>query len=220
MEPLKLIGMKKQPSQARGMERVLAILDACETMLGRKRYDEISIDEILATANVAKGTLYHFFTNRRAVFLAAMHRALLDIDNQADPRAGEEQLGFAEYLSKVERRLQAVWRKHSHLVEFYESNKYSPDYQIPELAEQLRAVDVVAEQLLARHPEIGKVRAQQASSTLLHAISTGLDAVALQPIGLRAGFQREWKKMIACYVDELVPLEGGRTQSAKLSGVK
>ena len=46
------------------MERVLAILDACETMLGRKRYDEISIDEIKrgCAGNFCRcGTYPHLF---------------------------------------------------------------------------------------------------------------------------------------------------------------
>ena len=207
MEPIKLIGMKKEPSQARGMDRVLAILDACESLLGQKRYDDISLEEIIDTANVAKGTLYHFFKNRRAVFLAAMHRALLDIDQQADPLPGEEKLDFADYVSKVESRLQAVWRKHSHLVEFYASNVLSPDYELPKLEQQRRSTTVMTEQLRLRHPEISEARARLISSVLLRAIYWGLDTLAVQPHLQKRGFQLEWRQMISSYIDSFTSPE-------------
>jgi AcrR family transcriptional regulator len=195
--------MKKEPSQTRGMNRVNDILDACETLLSDKRYEEISLDDIIETADVARGTLYHFFENRRAVFLAVMHRALLEIDEQADPRTGENKLEFVEYVSKVERRLQNVWRKHSHIVEFYESNKFSPDFDEPRREEHLRAVGVMAKELLSRHPDIGTARAEKISFTLLQTISTGLDTIALHRFEETAGYRREWRRMITAYIDSL-----------------
>ena len=201
MIPLQLIGMKREPSQARGMARVTAILDACEILLGKKRYGDISIDEIIAEAKVTKGTLYHFFKDRRSVFLAAMHRALIDIDDQADPRDGEENLDFASYMAKVEKRLEGVWRKHRHLVEFYESNKYAPDYGRPEFSTQIRSQKIIAAELLNRHPEVGSSRANDISRILLQAMYTGLDEVALYPSRGKSGFKREWRAMIAAYVE-------------------
>jgi AcrR family transcriptional regulator len=185
------------------MDRVTDILDACESLLGEKRYEEISTDDIIETANVTRGTLYHFFDNRRAVFLALMHRALLEIDEQTNPRPGEDQLEFADYVSKVERRLQKVWRKHGHIVEFYESNKYSPDYDEPRREKHMGSVAVMAQQLLTRHPDIGPARARSISSTLLHAIYTGLDTIALSRSKEAAGLMREWRLMITAYIDSL-----------------
>lgn len=201
MTPLQLIGMKREPSQTRGMARVTAILDACEILLGKKRYGDISVDEIIDEANVTKGTLYHFFTDRRSVFLAAMHRALIEIDDQADPRDGEDKLDFVNYLARVEKRLEGVWRRHQHLVEFYESNKYAPDYGRPEFSTQIRSRKIIAAELLNRHPEVGPSRANEISATLLQAIYTGLDQVALYPTRGKSGFKREWRAMIAAYID-------------------
>ncbi len=195
--------MKRQPSQARGMDRVTEILDACETLLGEKRYDKISIDEIIETANVTRGTLYHFFENRRAVFLAVMDRALSEIDEQANPRPEEDKLEFVDYVSKVEGRLQKVWRKHSHIVEFYESNKYSPDFNEPRREKHMSSVAEMAQQLLSRHPAIGQARARRISWTLLQAIYAGLDTVALSQIKGAAGLRREWQLMISAYIDSL-----------------
>lgn len=195
--------MKRQPSQTRGMNRVNDILDACETLLSDRRYEEISIDDIIETADVARGTLYHFFENRRAVFLAVMHRALLEIDEQTNPRPGEDKLGFVDYVSRVERRLQKVWRKHSHIVEFYESNKLSPDFDEPRREKRMRSVALLAQQLLSRHPDIGPARAQKISWTLLQAIYAGFDTIALSKSKGAAGLRREWRLMITAYIDSL-----------------
>jgi AcrR family transcriptional regulator len=185
------------------MNRVNDILDACETLLSDRRYEEISIDDIIETADVARGTLYHFFENRRAVFLAVMHRALLEIDEQTNPRPGEDKLGFVDYVSRVERRLQKVWRKHSHIVEFYESNKLSPDFDEPRREKRMRSVALLAQQLLSRHPDIGPARAQKISWTLLQAIYAGFDTIALSKSKGAAGLRREWRLMITAYIDSL-----------------
>lgn len=185
------------------MGRVTDILDACEILLGEKRYEEISIDDIIETADLARGTLYHFFKNRRSVFLAVMHRALLEADEQTNPKPGEDKLEFADYVSKVERRLQKVWQRHSHIVEFYEANKYSPDFDEPRRQKHLRSVEVMAQQLLSRHPDISPARARNISSTLLRAIYTGLDTIALYESQGARGFGREWRRMITAYIDSL-----------------
>ena len=195
--------MKKQPSQARGINKVNAILDACETLLGKKRYEEISIDAIIETAEIARGTLYHFFENKRSVFLAVMHRALVEIDEQTNPKPGEDKLEFVDYVARVERRLQNVWKRHDHIVEFYEANKYSPDFNEKWQQQHLRSVEVMADGLRSRHPEIGLTRAQGISRTLLLAMYTGLDAVALSQSNRAAGFRREWQQMILAYIGSL-----------------
>lgn len=195
--------MKRQPSQARGINRVNDILDACETLLGEKGYEDISIDDIIDAAGVARGSLYHFFDNRRSVFLALMHRALLEIDEQTNPRPGEDKLEFVDYVARVERRLQQVWKRHGHIVEFYEANKYSPDFNELRQAQHVHSAQVMADELRSRHPEISLTRAQGISRTLLLALFTGLDAVSLSLSPKTTGFRREWRQMITAYLDSL-----------------
>ena len=204
--------MKRQPSQARGVNRVNDILDACETLLGEKTYEEISIDVIMETASVARGTLYHFFENRRSVFLAVMHRALLEIDAQINPKPGEDKLEFVDYVARVERRLQRVWTRHDHIVEFYEANKYSPDFNERRQEQHSRSAEVMADELRSRHPEIGSTRALRVSRTLLLAIYTGLDAASLSKSKGEAGFKSEWQQMIMAYIDSLELSQDPRQQ--------
>lgn len=47
-----------------------AILDAAERLFGEKGYDSTTMDQIAASAKVAKGAVYHHFTAKRDVFEA------------------------------------------------------------------------------------------------------------------------------------------------------
>ena len=132
-----------------------------------------------------------------------MHRALVEIDEQTHPQPGEDKLEFVDYVARVERRLQKVWKRHDHIVEFYEANKYSPDFNEKWQQQHSRSVEVMADGLRSRHPEIGLTRAQSISRTLLLAIYTGLDAVALSQSNRAAGFRREWQQMILAYIGSL-----------------
>ena len=152
---------------------------------------------------MARGTLYHFFDNRRSVFLAVMDRALLEIDEQADPRPGENKLEFVDYVFKIEGRLAKVWRKHNHIVEFYESHKFDPDFDDRRRTEGSRSIEMMSQQLLSHYPDIGPSKARSISSTLLRAIYTGLDTIALYNHAGAAGFKREWRQMIIAYINSL-----------------
>ena len=132
-----------------------------------------------------------------------MHRALVEIDEQTNPKPGEDKLEFVDYVARVERRLQKVWKRHDQIVEFYEANKYSPDFNERRQQQHLRSVEVMADELRSRHPEIGLTRAQSISRTLLLAICTGLDAVSLSQPNRAAGFRYEWQQMIMAYIDSL-----------------
>ena len=43
-------------------------------LLGRRPYDEVSIEEIAAAAGVSKGLLYHYFPTKQDFLLAALER--------------------------------------------------------------------------------------------------------------------------------------------------
>jgi len=89
------------------------------------------------------------------------------------------------------------------MVEFYEANKYSPDFNERRQAQHLHSIGVVADELRSRHPQISVTKAQRISRTLITAIYTGLDAVSLSESDIAAGFRSEWRQMIMAYIDSL-----------------
>lgn len=59
------------------------ILHAAIELFSAKRYDEVSIDDIAAAAGVAHGLLFHYFDNKRGLWLAVLRRftdELIQID--------------------------------------------------------------------------------------------------------------------------------------------
>ncbi len=49
-----------------------AILDAAERQFARRAYDQVLLEDIAAAADVAKGTLYLYFENKAALYLALL----------------------------------------------------------------------------------------------------------------------------------------------------
>ena len=65
-------GLRRQPSQLRGAQRINEVLDATETLLKVHHFDTITIEDIAKRAQVQVGSLYHFFEgkDRRASVVA------------------------------------------------------------------------------------------------------------------------------------------------------
>jgi AcrR family transcriptional regulator len=62
--------------QQQNLVREEAILDATRTMLARKGYDLMTVDEVAAEAGVAKASLYKHFRSKGALVAAVMIRLL------------------------------------------------------------------------------------------------------------------------------------------------
>ena len=65
---------QKGPQQARSRETVRAILDAATRVLSQEGYDRASTNRIAAVAGVSIGSLYQFFPNKEAIFVALRKR--------------------------------------------------------------------------------------------------------------------------------------------------
>ncbi len=66
-----------QPSQARALKKIDAILDAAADLLQRLGPEAASTTAIAAQAGIPPATVYHYFDNRLAVF-AALARRIMD----------------------------------------------------------------------------------------------------------------------------------------------
>ena len=68
-----------------------AILLATEELLSRHRPDEVTIEQVAATAGVGKGTVFHRFGNRMGLMLALMQERAFELGESV--RSGEPPLG-------------------------------------------------------------------------------------------------------------------------------
>ncbi|MFJ8822201.1 TetR family transcriptional regulator [Streptomyces sp. NPDC102467] len=68
--------LRREPVQRRSAERLTRILDACAELLDEGGYDEVSTRAVATRADVPIGSVYRFFSNKRAMVDALAQRNL------------------------------------------------------------------------------------------------------------------------------------------------
>src|SRR5436190_10715426 len=87
-------------------ERRAQLLALGRRLFDERPYDEISIDDIAATAGISKGLLYHYFAGKRALYLSVV-RAEADRLRAATEAEGDLRAGLDTFLDYVEGRATA-----------------------------------------------------------------------------------------------------------------
>ena len=59
--------LRRRPAQRRSAERVQRMLDACADILDESGYDGLSTTKVAQRADVAIGSVYQFFPDKKAV---------------------------------------------------------------------------------------------------------------------------------------------------------
>lgn len=73
---------RRKPRQRRARQTVEAILDAVVRILKRERFDTITTNHIAEVAGVSIGSLYQYFPDKRAIFVALHGRHIEEIDRR------------------------------------------------------------------------------------------------------------------------------------------
>ncbi|MFI0240759.1 TetR family transcriptional regulator [Streptomyces sp. NPDC016845] len=68
--------LRRAPVQQRSAERLSRILDACAELLDEQGYDDLSTRAVATRADVPIGSVYRFFSNKRAMVDALAQRNL------------------------------------------------------------------------------------------------------------------------------------------------
>ncbi len=66
--------------------RCAEILEAARKVFGKKGFDQTTVDDIAATAGVAKGTLYLYFRSKREIYLEALKEGVVALQEETDRR--------------------------------------------------------------------------------------------------------------------------------------
>ena len=78
--PRKAPVSRREPKQHRARQTVDAILDAVIRILKREGFDAITTNHIAEVAGVSIGSLYQYFPDKRAIFVALHRRHVEEID--------------------------------------------------------------------------------------------------------------------------------------------
>ncbi len=71
---------RRRPTQARAQATVEAMLDAAVVLLKRYGASSITTNRIAETAGVSIGSVYQYFPNKQAIFVALHERHIRDVD--------------------------------------------------------------------------------------------------------------------------------------------
>jgi AcrR family transcriptional regulator len=85
--------LRRAPVQRRSTERLERILDACARELDESGYEHLSTRAVAVRAGVPIGSVYRFFSDKRAMTDALAHRNLDDFLDRAAARLAEPGTG-------------------------------------------------------------------------------------------------------------------------------
>lgn len=100
--------------RARGVQRIVSILDAAETVFTEMGYDEATTNHIAAKAGISPGSLYQFFSNKEEIVQALAARYTEELQGVYDSVFSIEaaSLPLSQWLDQIFDRLVAFHLAH------------------------------------------------------------------------------------------------------------
>ena len=87
-------------------ERKNEIIDTAARIFGQKGYDKSSVNDILNTIGIAKGTFYHYFKSKEEVLDAVIGKATEMVEERVSEVAGNAALSPEDKLMGVFQAMQ------------------------------------------------------------------------------------------------------------------
>lgn len=197
---LTLAGLRRRPAQVRGMQRVTDVLDACERLLARRRFEALTMEDIAQAAKIQVGSLYHFFPDKTAVVITVLERVLADEAAAFQLNESDLKLSFAAYLAELESRMMAVWRNHGALLDLYFAYQRHPLVWKLTLAQRQSTADQVSVKLRQLQPELTTRVALERGRMVSMVMGVLVDNLTYLPKTAQRTLRRETHTMLTRYV--------------------
>lgn len=216
IDRLTLASLRRRPSQQRGVQRIVDVLDAFERLLQRKRCEEITMDDLSRTAGIQIGSLYHFFPDITSVILTVLERALADETSVFEVRPGDAKLGFVGYIDAIERRMTSVWRRHGSLMAVFFAYQRHPLIWSITRQQRERTATLVAAKLQQLAPSLDAARARELGRMVGVVMAVLIDNLEFLPEPERKGLREETQLLLCRHVAaEGVPVGRGDRAPAR-----
>jgi AcrR family transcriptional regulator len=184
------------PTQERGKERVAAILDAAEAIIGESGLDRLALTDVASRCGCAIGSVYQYFAGKEPLVEAVVDRLAGEF---ARVRAGVVAESAApapleQFVPAVLRPVVAFWSEHPatvHLLDRLQAKVASPARA---LQKSLRA------RLAAAAPGTTADDASVVTTVTLELVRTALHTLARTPKARRAAVLREFEQVIETYL--------------------
>lgn len=109
---------RRQPKQHRALQTVEAVLDAVVRILKREGVDAVTTNRIAEVAGVSIGSVYQYFPDKRAIFVALHQRHIEEIDRMIATKLVEHAASSLDDL--VRALMEAMVDAHTTDPELYE----------------------------------------------------------------------------------------------------
>jgi AcrR family transcriptional regulator len=123
---------RRKPQQLRARQTVEAVLDAVVRILTREGTCAVTTNRIAEVAGVSIGSVYQYFPDKRAIFLALHRRHIEEIDRLVETKLTENASSSLDVLMRA--MLEAMVDAHANDPEFYQLLQS----QVPRRAEGTR----------------------------------------------------------------------------------
>jgi len=196
---------RNTPRQARSRTRVQHILDVTERLVLAHGYDSINTNLIASESGVPIGTLYHYYSNKYAIFADVVKRSFaeLELEWKQQPLADPEKESIEDYFDRIVDMMAEHWRRRRAAMQLWSILQHTPEMRTVtdrflELTTRRNAATIAhyfPDVPLARRKLVGMVMEEVASALLNRMNSCG----AAQ----RNGLLREMKAIIRAYLGTL-----------------
>ena len=200
VEELSLNALRRQPVQARGVQRVTDVLDAFELLLRDRRFEDITMEEVATTAKIQIGSLYHFFPDKASVAITVLERALFDEGTVFRLTPDEESLDLRSYLKELEARMAEVWRSHGRLLDLYFAFRTHPLVWEMTLNQRRRTSKHISVKLQQLNSNLTPERAAELATQVSMVMGVLIDNIVYMQQPDRRELRRETRRMLESYI--------------------
>jgi AcrR family transcriptional regulator len=194
-----LPALRHRPIQERGVRRVTDVLDACERVLRKKRFEDLTMEDIARAAKIQTGSLYHFFSDKNAVVVSLLERVLAQEGAAFALRATDMRLSLKGYLENLERRMMQVWRQHALLDLCFAFQRHPVVWKFILKQRRLTAIQI-GQKLRQLDSTLTHAHAMRKGAMISATMATLIDNLMYLPQADARTFREETLGMLAAYV--------------------
>jgi AcrR family transcriptional regulator len=208
IDSAKSSGMRRQPRQARSLERVNQILDVAEQLFITEGYNAATTNAIASRAKVPIGSLYQFFPDKAAIlqalamrYMELLHQRLMELHTAETPS-----LPLSTYVDQVIDAMDQFFTEHPgyHAI-FMQVQGTMPDLEAIEEAADAQYIEDLATFFSQYYSGLDPTDYEVITFVLVKAIGTLLWLSISQEKIFRQRLVAETKRLMLSYLQSYFP---------------
>lgn len=195
--------MRRTPKQKRGQQRVDQILDAAARLVVSEGYENVSTNAIAREAKTSIGSLYQFFPNKDAVYLALAQRYVDELSELLVKTAmvEEETLSFQERFEQLLDQLALFYVENPGfqplLFGSYKTAVMASGDEI--LSQMIDGMDAI----LAQNTDIPEPPRYMQANIIVHTLKSTLPLIVAEDEAISQAALVELKRLMGSYLDAI-----------------